>query len=141
MFIEALQDAIHIQKNEMIDKENAIKNLSVIFKKLTSNTYNVSPSNKESGNELILENNTDHIDSKNEIVHELLDVKFEHLKRRYQHLLYQSPNQPKETISNDQCSNGSNVTKGFKFIESNIQYQELNKVTPPLIKSHHVKNN
>ena len=86
------------------------------MKKITSNTYNVSPSNKESGNELILENNTDHIDSKNEIVDELLDIKFEHLQRRYQHLFYQSPNQPKETISNDQCSNGSNVTKGFKFI-------------------------
>ena len=44
------------------------------MKKVTSNTYNVSPSNKESGDELILENNTGHIDSKNEMVHELLDV-------------------------------------------------------------------
>ena len=40
---------------------------------------NVSPSNKESGNKLILENNTDHIGSKNKIVHELLDVEFEQL--------------------------------------------------------------
>ena len=39
-----------------------------------SNTYNVSPSNKESGDELILENNTGHIDPKNEVVHELFDV-------------------------------------------------------------------
>ena len=49
------------------------------LEKITCNTHNVSPSNKESDNELILENNTDHIDSKNEIVHELLDVKFEQL--------------------------------------------------------------
>ena len=85
--------------------------------------------NKEYGNELILENNTDHIDSKNEIVHELLDVEFEHLQRRYQHLLDQSPNQPEQTISNDQCSNGSNVTKGYKVVESNIK-----NITPPLNK-------
>ena len=39
-----------------------------------------------------------------------------------------------QTISNDQCSNGSNVTKGYKIIESNIQNQELIKVTPPLNK-------
>ena len=81
--IESLQDTIHILKKELINKENTINNMSIILKKITSNTYNVSPSNKESGNELILENNTDHIDSKNEIVHELLDVKFEHLQRRY----------------------------------------------------------
>ena len=57
------------------------------MKNLTANTYKASPSNKESGNEPILEDNTDHIDSKNEIVHELIDVEFEHLQRRYQHLL------------------------------------------------------
>ena len=96
------------------------------MKKITSNTYNISPSNRESCNELILENNTDHIDSKNEIVHELLDVEFEHLQRRYQHLLDQSTNQPDQTFGNDQCSNGCN--------EFNIQNQELNKVTPPLNK-------
>ena len=134
ILIELLQDTIHILKKELINKENTINNLSIILKKITSNTYYVSPSNKESGNKLILENNTDHIDSKNEIVHELLDVKFEHLQRRYQHLLDQSPNQPEQTISNDQCINGSNVTKGYKVIESNIQNQELNKVTPPLNK-------
>ena len=103
------------------------------MKKITSITYNLSPSNKESDNELI-QNHNDHIDSKNEIVDELIDVKFEHLQGRYQHLLCQTPNQPKQSISNDQCSNGSNLTKGFKFIESNIQNQELNKVTPPLNK-------
>ena len=130
--IESLQDTIHILKKELIKKKNTINNMSIILKKITSNTYNVSPSNKESGNELILENNTDHIDSKNEIVHELLDVKFEHLQRRYQHLLDQSPNQPEQTVSNDQCSNGSNVTKEYKVIESKIQNQELNKVTPTL---------
>ena len=104
------------------------------MKKITSNTYNVSPSNKESGNELILENNTDHIDSKNEIVHELLDVVFDLLQLRYQDLLDQSPDQSKQTISNEQCSNGSNVTKRYKVIESNIKNQGLNKVTPPLNK-------
>ena len=77
--IESLQDAIHILKKEMTNKEITINNLSIILKKMTPNTYNVSPSNKEYDNEQILENNTDHIDSKNEIVHELLDVEFEHL--------------------------------------------------------------
>ena len=123
ILIESLQGTTHILKKELINKENTINNLSIILKKIISNTYNLSPSNKESGNELILENNTDHIDSKNE-----------HLQRRYQHLLDQSPHQPEETISNDQCSNGSNVTKGCKVIESNVQNQELNKVTPPLNK-------
>ena len=126
ILIESLQDTIHVLKKELVNKENTINNLSIILKKITSNTYNVSPSNKESGNELILENNTDHIDSKNEIVHELLDVEFEHLQRRYQHLLDQSTNQPDQTFGNDQCSNDSN--------EFNIQNQELNKVTPPLNK-------
>ena len=79
ILIESLQDTIHILKKELVNKENTINNLSIILKKITSNTYNVSPSNKESGNELILEDNTDHIDSKNEIVHELLDVEFEPL--------------------------------------------------------------
>ena len=124
--IESLQHTIHILKKELINKENTINNMSIILKKITSNIYNVSPLNKEFGNELILENNTDHIDSKNEIVHELLDVEFEHLQRRYQHLLDQSTNQPDQTFGNDQCSNDSN--------EFNIQNQELNKVTPPLNK-------
>ena len=126
ILIESLEDTIHILKKELINKENTINSLSIILKKITCNIYNLSPSNKESGNELILENNTDHIDSKNEIVHELLDVEFEHLQRRYQHLLDQSTNQPDQTFGNDQCSNGSN--------EFNIQNQELNKVTPPLNK-------
>ena len=68
------------KQKELIDKKNTISNLSVFLKKITSNTYNVSASNKESGNELILENNADHIDSKNEIVDELLDVEFEYLQ-------------------------------------------------------------
>ena len=92
ILIESLQDTTHIVKKELINKENTIKNLLIILKDITSNTYKVSPSNKESGNEAILENNTDHIDTENEIVHELLDVEFEHLQRRYQHLLDQSPN-------------------------------------------------
>ena len=104
------------------------------MKNITSNTYKVSSSNKESGNEPILEDNTDHIDLENEIVHELPDVKFEHLQRHYQYLLDQSPNQPEQTSSNDQCSNETNVTKGYKVIESNAKNQELNKVMPPLNK-------
>ena len=69
---------------------------------ITSNTYKVSLSNKESSNEPILEDNTVHIDSENEIVRELLDVEFEHLQQRYQQLLDQSPNQSEHTVSNDQ---------------------------------------
>ena len=92
ILIKSLQETIFILKKELINKENTIKNLSIILENITSNTYKVSPSNKESGNEPILEDNTDHIDSQNEIVHELLDVEFEHLQRRYQHLLDQSPN-------------------------------------------------
>ena len=103
------------------------------MKNITSNTYKVSPSNKESHNEPILENNTDHIDSENYILHELLDVEFEHLQQRYQHLLDQSPNQPEQTISNDQCSNESDVTKGYKVIEPIVQNPELNKIIPPLM--------
>ena len=67
--------------------------------------------------------NTDHIDSENGIVHELLDVEFEHLQQRYQHLLDQSPNQPEQTISNNQCSNETDFTKGYKLIESNDKTQ------------------
>ena len=104
------------------------------MKNITSSTYTVSLSNKKSGNEPILENNTDHFDSENEIVHELLDVEFEHLQRRYQDLLDQSPNQPEQTISNDQCSNESDVTTGYKVIESNVQNLELDEVIPPLNK-------
>ena len=55
-----LQDTLCIIKKELINKENTIKNLSIILKNITSNTYKVSPSNKESGNEPILEDNTDH---------------------------------------------------------------------------------
>ena len=104
------------------------------MKKITSNTYKVSPLNKESGNEPILENNTDHIDSESEIVHELLHVEFEQIQRSYQHLLDQSPNKPEQTISNEQCSNESDVTKGYKNIESNVQNPELNEIIPPLNK-------
>ena len=104
------------------------------MKHVTSDTYKVSSSNKESSNEPILENNTDQIDSKNEIVHELLDVEFEHLQRCYQYLLDQPPNQPEQTISNNQCSNKPDVTKGYKVMESNVQNPGLNNVTRPLNK-------
>ena len=64
----------------------------IILKNIRSNTYMVSPLNKVSGNELILEGNTGHIDSENLC---------------YQHLI----NQPEQTISNDQCSNETDNTK------------------------------
>ena len=89
ILIKSPRETIFILTKELINKENTIKNLSIIVENITSNTYKLSPSNKESGNEPILEGNTDHIDSENEIVHELLDVKYEHLQRRYQHLLDQ----------------------------------------------------
>ena len=76
---ESLQETICTLKKELVNKENTIKNLSIILKNITSNTYKVSPSNKESGNEAILEDNTDQIDSENKMVHELLYVEFEHL--------------------------------------------------------------
>ena len=43
---ELLQDAICILKKELINKENTIKNLSIILENITSNTYKVYPSNK-----------------------------------------------------------------------------------------------
>ena len=43
-------------------------------------------------------------------------------------------NQLEQTISNDQCSNESDVTKRYKFIESNVQKLELNEAMPPLNK-------
>lgn len=104
------------------------------MKNIASDTYKIFPSNKESSNGPILENNTDHVDSENELVHKLLNLKFEHLQRRYQHLLNQAPNQPEQNITNSQCSNESDVTKGYKVIESNVQNPELNKVIPPLNK-------
>ena len=67
ILIESLQDTIHILTKELINKENTINNLSIILKKITPNTCNASSSNKECGNELILESNADHIDSKNEM--------------------------------------------------------------------------
>ena len=121
VLIEPLHKTTHILKKELINKENTISNLSIILKNITSNTYKVSSSNRVSSNEPILENNTDHINSENEIVHELLDMELEHLQQRYHHLLDQSPNQPQQTISNNQSSNESDVTKGYKVIVSNLQ--------------------
>ena len=39
-----------------------MKNLSLILTNITADLYKVSYLNKESGNELILEDNTDHIE-------------------------------------------------------------------------------
>ena len=50
----SLQDTIRILKNKLVNVKNTIKNLSIIFKNITSNTYEVSPSNKKSGNEPML---------------------------------------------------------------------------------------
>ena len=122
--IESLQNTIHILKKELINKENTINNMSIILKKITSNTYNVSPSNKESGNELILENNTDHIDSKNEIVHELLDVDFEHLQRRTStYLISRSINQNKQ-LAMTNAAMGLMLPKGIKLL--NLTFKTKN---------------
>ena len=69
MLIKSPQETIFILTKELINKENTIKNLSIILENITSYTYKLSPSNKEPGNEPISEGNTDHIDSENEIVH------------------------------------------------------------------------
>ena len=122
--IESLQNTIHILKKELINKENTINNMSIILKKITSNTYNVSPSNKESGNELILENNTDHIDSKNEIAHELLDVDFEHLQRRTStYLISRSINQNKQ-LAMTNAAMGLMLPKGIKLL--NLTFKTKN---------------
>ena len=118
-------------KQELNNKENTINNLSIILKNITSDTYNVSPSNKESSNEPILENSTDHIDSANDIVYEMLNVEFEHLQRRYQHLISRQINQSRPlAITNAAVS--FDVTKGYKVIESNVQNSELNNRYPSI---------
>ena len=103
-------------KKELINNENTINNLSIILKNITTDTYNVFPLNKESSNEPILENNTDHTDSKNEIVYELQDVEVEHLQRRYQHFIMSRPiswNRPLE-ITN--AARSLMLTKGKKLL-------------------------
>ena len=122
--IESLQDTIHILKKELINKENTINNMSIILKKITSNTYNVSPSNKEFGNELILENNTDHINSKNEIIHELLDIDFEHLQRRTStYLISRTINQSKQ-LAMTNAAMGLMLPKGIKLL--NLTFKTKN---------------
>ena len=61
ILIKSLQETIFILKKELINKENTIKNLSIILENIMFNTYKVSPWDKESGNEPILEDNTNHI--------------------------------------------------------------------------------
>ena len=90
------------------------------------------PLNKEFSNELILENNTDHIGLENNIFHELLDVEVDHLQQRYQQLLEQSPSQPEQTISNNKCSKEPDVSKKNEAIESIVWNPESNKDTPSL---------
>ena len=92
------------------------------MKNITSNIYKVSPSNKESGDEPILENNTDHIDSENEIVHELLDVKFEHLQRRYQHLISHPINQ-RRPLAMTIAAMSLMLPKGIKLLNLTFKTQ------------------
>ena len=61
ILIKSHQETIFILKKELFNKENTIKNLSIILENIMFNTYKVSPWNKESGNEPILEDNTNHI--------------------------------------------------------------------------------
>ena len=118
-------------KQELNNKENTINNLSIILKNITSGRYNVSPSNKESSNEPILENSADHIDSSNDIVYEILNVEFEHLQRRYQHLISRQINQSRPLAITD-AAVSLDVTKGYKVIESNVQNPELNNRYPSI---------
>ena len=62
ILIKPLQEGIYIFKKELTNKEDTIKDLSIILWNITYNTYKVSPSNKESGNESTLEYNADHTD-------------------------------------------------------------------------------
>ena len=124
ILIESLEDTIHILKKELINKENTINSLSIILKKITCNIYNLSPSNKESGNELILENNTDHIDSKNEIVHELLDVDFEHLQRRTSTYLISRPINQSKQLAITNAAVGLMLPKGIKLL--NLTFKTKN---------------
>ena len=73
ILIDSLEYTIGILKKEL--HQQPISN----FEKHHADTYKVSPLKKESSNKPVLENNTDHIDLENEIVHELLCVEFEHL--------------------------------------------------------------
>ena len=98
--------------------------MSIILKKITSNTCYVSPSNKESGNELILENNTDHIDSKNEIVHELLDVDFEYLQRRTSTYLISRPINQSKQLEMTNAAMGLMLPKGIKLL--NLTFKTKN---------------
>ena len=124
ILIESLQDTIHILKKELVNKENTINNLSIILKKITSNTYNVSPSNKEFGNELILDNNTDHINSKNEIIHELLDIDFEHLQRRTSTYLISRPINQSKQLAMTNAAMGLMLPKGIKLL--NLTFKTKN---------------
>ena len=120
-------------KKELINNENTISNLSIILKKITSNTHNEFPSNKESGNELILENNTNLLIQKISGVHEMLDVEFEHLQRRSSTYLISRPINQSKQLAMTNAAMSLMLPKG-KVIQSNIQNQKLNKVTAPLNK-------
>ena len=68
---------------------------------------------------MILEDNNNHTDSKNEKVHELIDVEFEHLLRRYQHLFYLPPNQSRQ-LAMTNAAMGLMLPKGIKLLNLTI---------------------
>ena len=67
ILIKSLQETIFIFKKELINKEDTIKDLSIILWNIRYNTYKISPSNTESGNEPTLEDNADLIDSESSL--------------------------------------------------------------------------
>ena len=76
---------------------------------------------KESGNELILENSSDHIDSKNEIVHELLDIEFEHYNDVISTYLISRPINQSRQLAMTNAAMSLMLPKGIKFLNSTFK--------------------
>ena len=77
--------------------------------------------NKESGNELILENSSDHTDSKNEIVHELLDIEFEHYSDVISTYLISRPSNQSRQLAMTNAAMGLMLPKGIKLLNLTLK--------------------
>ena len=113
---ESFQETICILKKEFINKENTIKNLPIALKNITSNTYKVSPSNKESGKEPILENVSDKA------------------KGRISKRVFQENKARQVFRKTNIFYSLIRIRTLREVIESNVQNLELNEVIPPLNK-------